>query len=66
VSIREFFGTVMFLVCGSCRNGGKPEHPACPWCGGSIRPNDDTGRAHGLLFHAGCLEELELAAREDS
>ena len=40
--------------------GGKTEYPVCPWCQGAIKPNDDTARAHGLMFHAGCLEELEL------
>jgi hypothetical protein len=62
-SIRETIGNVVFLVCGSCRMGGKAEYPVCPWCQGAIKPNDDTARAHGLLFHAGCLEELEMEQR---
>lgn len=36
------------------------EFPRCPWCMEAIKPEDNTVRSHGMTFHAGCAEELEL------
>ena len=40
--------------------GFKPGsvYPVCPWCTAAIRDSEDTGKRNGVLFHAGCLEDL--------